>query len=154
MYKQTVRLFGQKCKKCRGAQYGGRYCYPLAFKYLSDKKYAGWRDICKEAIDKAERRRYMTDDIVDENLDDGVFSSMTERNSNTFLIQLFSKSHIRQLFANVVKNVTVLVGFHTNQKIAHDAKKIVEGCVTFRNIFNNSYCFITTDIYIRILYLS
>ena len=51
MYRQTVRLFGQKCKKCHGAQYGARYCYPLPFKYLE------WREVCLEAIEKAEKRR-------------------------------------------------------------------------------------------------
>ena len=91
MFKQTVRLFGQKCKKCRGTQYGGRYCYPLPFKYLCDSRYAGWRDICLEAIDKAEQRRYMTDDILDENLDDGIFSSMTEEEQQNLIDSIVSK---------------------------------------------------------------
>ena len=85
LYKQTVRLFGQKCRKCRGAGYGNRYCYPLSFKYLE------WRDICLEALDMAIRRMYLTDDVVDEDQDEGIFSSMTEEEQQKLIDSIVPK---------------------------------------------------------------
>ena len=85
MYNQTVRLFGQQCKKCRGASYGGRYCYPLPFYYLD------WRDVCLKAIDKAFKNVYQRDEIIDENLEEGAFSSMTEEEQQNLLDSIVPK---------------------------------------------------------------
>ena len=85
LFKQTIRLFGQKCKKCEGASYGNRYCYPLWFRYLE------WRDICLKAIDKGEKRRYMTDDVIYEDQEDGIFSSMTEEEQQQIIDSIVPK---------------------------------------------------------------
>ena len=92
MHKQTVRLYGQKCKKCRGSSYGNRYCYPLAFKYLE------WRDACLKGLDRAFRDRYLRDDVLDENIDEGAFCYMTEEEQQNLLESIVPKEpHQREL---------------------------------------------------------
>ena len=92
MHKQTVRLYGQKCKKCRGSSYGNRYCYPLAFKYLE------WRDACLKGLDRAFRDRYLRDDVLDENIDEGAFCYMNEEEQQNFLESIVPKEpHQREL---------------------------------------------------------
>ena len=56
MYNESIRLFGQKCKKCGGERYGRKYCYPLPF-YYED-----WRAFCITAINKALKKMYVKDE--------------------------------------------------------------------------------------------
>ena len=92
MHKQTVRLYGQKCKKCRGASYGKKYCYPLAFRYLE------WRETCLKALKRALANMHLRDDIIDENIDEGAFCFMTEEEQQNLLDSIVPKQpHQRDL---------------------------------------------------------
>ena len=92
MKDQTVRVFGQKCMKCEGKSYGGRYCYPLPFYYVQ------WRAFCIKAIDKAQRNMYLKDDILVGDIDEGAFSSLTEEEQQQIIDSIVRKlPHPREL---------------------------------------------------------
>ena len=92
LFNQTVRLFGQKCKKCRGAKYGGRYCYPIPFKYLE------WRNFCLKAVDLAAKNMYLRDDVIDEDIEEGAFTFMTEEEQQSLMDSIVKKQpHQRDL---------------------------------------------------------
>ena len=92
LYRQTIRLCGQKCMKCRGASYGNRYCYPIPFYYLE------WRDFCLKALDRAARNMHLRDDIINEELDEGAFCFMTEQEQQNLLDSIVPKQpHQRNL---------------------------------------------------------